>query len=73
MRDNSNPPKISNEVTIAMNGKPPTQLAFIVDENGAINVYRDGSQGNTMGNITTVNRAGLQQLFIQTLTAVGRA
>jgi hypothetical protein len=73
MQDNSNPPKISNHITIAMNGKPTTQLTFIVDENGAINSYRDGSQGHTMGSITTVNQVQVRQLFLQTLQAVGRA
>jgi hypothetical protein len=73
MTDNSNPPKISTQVTIARNGKKPSQLAFIVDENGTVNIYRDGSHGNTLGSITTVNRAGLQNLFIQTLTAIGRS
>jgi hypothetical protein len=67
MRDNSDSPKIESEVTIAMNGKPPTRLTFIADENGAIKFYRDRSQGNTLGTIATVSQAQVRQLFIQTL------
>jgi len=73
MRDNSDSPKIESEVTIAMNGKPPTRLTFIADENGAIKFYRDRSQGNTLGTIATVSQVQVRQLFIQTLAAIGRS
>jgi hypothetical protein len=73
MQDNSNPPKISSQVTIAMNDKTLTKLAFIVDENGAINFYRDGSKGNTLGSIATVGQVQVRQIFFQTLEAIGRS
>jgi hypothetical protein len=74
MRDSSSdPPKIESEITIAMNGKPPTRLAFIADENGSIKFYRDRSQGNTLGTIATVGQVQVRRLFIQTLAAIGRS
>ena len=75
MRDNSDSPKIESEVSTIkqVNGKPPTRLTFIADENGAIKFYRDRSQGNTLGTIATVSQVQVRQLFIQTLAAIGRS
>lgn len=72
MLDISNPSKIVYQVTVAMHGKRPVQLGFNIDENGAINLYTDGSQGNTLGNITTVNKAQLQDIFIRLLKTIGQ-
>jgi hypothetical protein len=71
--DNSNPPKISRQVVIAMHGRREVRLAFIVDENGAINLYTDGSQGNTIGAITTVGQPQVRQICANMLRAIGRA
>jgi hypothetical protein len=73
MVDNSNLPKVSHQITLAMNGKKPVTLAFIVDENGAVNFYQDGSQGNTMGTVVTVNQVQVRQVFINVLGAMGKA
>jgi hypothetical protein len=72
MREASNPPKIMHEVTIAMHGKPPSRLAFLVDENGAVHSYKDGSSANTMGNVTAVNQVQIRQVLSQALEAIGR-
>jgi hypothetical protein len=71
--DTGRPPIVARDVTIALAGRKPTQLSFQVRDDGAINVYRDGSQANTIGAITTISQVQIKDIFRQTIKSIGEA
>jgi len=42
-------------------------------QNGAITVFRDGAEGNTIGVTTTISQVQIKNLFRETLNSVGKA
>jgi hypothetical protein len=73
INDASSVPYITvKNITIALNGRKPTTLSFHVQK-GAITAYQDGSQGNTIGAITTVGQPQIREVFRKTLKSLGEA
>jgi hypothetical protein len=65
--DVSRPPIVARDVTIALTGHKATKLSFHVREDGTINVYQDGGNGNTIGAITTTFQEQIKDLFRKTI------
>jgi hypothetical protein len=63
---------VARDVTIALKGHKPTRLSFHI-QNGAITVFRDGAEGNTIDVTTTISQVQIKNLFRETLNSVGKA
>jgi hypothetical protein len=70
--DASKPPIVAQDVQIAFTGRKPSKLSFLIKD-GAITTFRDGSQGNAIGAITTVGQAQISQLLQNILKSMGEA